>query len=74
MIQDKVIGIYCLVDDILKGIDHYEHKERQVSDSKIITTAIVSAPYFKGNQCNAINYMRTHNMSPYMIGKSGFCK
>ena len=74
MIQDKVIGIYCLVDDILKGIDHYEHKERQVSDSKIITTAIVSAPYFKGNQCNAINYMRTHNMSPCMIGKSGFCK
>ena len=41
MLQDKVIGIYCLVDDILKGIRHTEHKERQVSDSDIISTALV---------------------------------
>lgn len=74
MLQDKVIGIYCIVDDILKGIKHIEHKERKVSDSEIITTAIVSALYFKGNQCNAIGYMRSHHMIPCMIGKSGFCK
>ncbi len=74
MLQDKVIGIYCLVDDILKGIHHHEHKERKVSDSEIISTAIVSALYFKGNQFHAINYMRTHAMIPGMIGKSGFNK
>ncbi len=74
MLQDKVIGIYCLIDDILKGIGHREHEERSVSDSEIITTAVVSALYFKGNQCNALGYMRSHNMSPQMIGKSGFCK
>lgn len=74
MLPDKVIGIYCIVDDILKGIGHDEHKERKVSDSEIITTAILSALYFKGNQYNAINYMRTHNMSPAMVGKSVFCK
>jgi hypothetical protein len=50
MLQDKVIGTYCLVDDILKGIGHYECRERKVSDSEVITTAIVSALYFKGNQ------------------------
>ncbi len=54
MLHDKVIGIYCLVDDILKGIRHYEHKERKVSDSEIITMAVVSALYFKGNQYNAL--------------------
>lgn len=74
MLQDKVIGIYCLVDDILKGIRHIEHKERKVSDSEIISTALVSALYFKGNQFHAINYMRTHKMVPAMIGKSGFNK
>ena len=74
MLQDKVIGIYCKVDDILKGISHPEHKDRRVSDSEIITTAILSALYFKGNKCSAINYMRTYNMSPTMVGKSGFCK
>ena len=49
MLQDKVIGIYCLVDDILKGIGHYEPQKRKVSDSEIITTAVLSALYFKGN-------------------------
>lgn len=74
MLQDKVIAIYCLIDDILKGINHYEHRERKVSDSEIITTAVVSALYFKGNQGYAMGYMRSHQMMPAMIGKSGFCK
>jgi hypothetical protein len=74
MLQDKVIGIYCLIDDILQGIGHSEHEQRIVSDSEIITTAVVSALYFKGNQCHALGYMRTHKMTPLMIGKSGFCK
>ncbi len=73
MLQDKVIGTYCLVDDILKGIGHYECRERKVRDSEVITTAIVSALYFKGNQSCAINYMRSHKMID-MIGKSGFTK
>ncbi len=74
MLQDKVIGIYCFTDDILKGISHYEDKSRKVNDSEIITTAIVAALYFKGNQSNAISYMRDHNMAPAMINKSGFTK
>jgi len=74
MLQDKVIGIYCLVDDILKGIGHYEHKERRISDSEVIATAVVSALYFKGNQHHGMGYMKTHNMISSMIGKSGFCK
>ena len=74
MLQDKVIGIYCLIDDILKGIGHYEKGQRKVSDSEIITTALISTLYFKGNQSQAADYMRTHNMMPRMIGKSGFTK
>ena len=74
MLQDKVIGIYCLIDDILKGIGHYEEEHRKVSDSEIITTALVSALYFKGNQSGAAAYMRTHNMMPRMIRKSGFTR
>jgi len=73
MLLDKVIGTYCLVDDILKGIHHYENAERKVSDSEVITTAIVSALYFKGNQSSSINYMRSHKLID-MIGKSGFNK
>jgi hypothetical protein len=74
MLQDKVIGIYCLMDDILKNMGHYEPGGRQVSDSEVITTALVSALYFKGNQSHTMDYMRTHNMIPGMINKSGFTK
>ncbi|MBD0293865.1 MAG: IS982 family transposase, partial [Flavisolibacter sp.] len=74
MLPDKVIGIYCLIDDILKGIGHYEHRERKVSDSEVMTTAVGAALYFKGNQSTAIGYVRSHRMMPEMIQKSGFTK
>ena len=44
--EDKIISIFCLVDDVLKGIGHKEDNRRKVSDSEVITTAIVSALYF----------------------------
>ncbi len=44
---DKIIGIYCIIDDILKGIGHKEDERRKVSDSEIITTALVSALYLE---------------------------
>ena len=74
MLLDKVIGIYCLIDDILKGLGHSEPKERKVSDSEVITTAVVSALYFKGNQSTTVAYVRSHQLMPQMIHKSGFCK
>ncbi|MGI8951757.1 MAG: IS982 family transposase, partial [Chitinophagaceae bacterium] len=43
--EDKIIAIFCLVDDLLKGIEHQEHSFRKISDSEVITTAIVSALY-----------------------------
>ena len=55
---DKVIGIYCIVDDILKGIGHKDDSRRKVSDSEIITTAIVSALYFGGHMDNARGFMK----------------
>jgi hypothetical protein len=71
MLQGKVIGIYCLIHDIFKGIGHPEHKERKISDSEVINIAVVSALYFKGNQHHAISYIRSHAGND---GKSGFCK
>ncbi len=39
--KDKIISIFCLIDDILQGIDHKDDVRRRVSDSEIILTAIV---------------------------------
>ena len=40
--DDKIIKIYCIIDDILKGTGHKEDSGK-VSDSKIITTAVISS-------------------------------
>ena len=60
MLQDKVLAIYCLMDDLLKEMDHKEHNNRRFPDSQVLSTALVSALYFRGNQSLALAYMRSH--------------
>ncbi|TGV03527.1 IS982 family transposase [Flavivirga rizhaonensis] len=73
MLHDKVIGIYCIVDDILKEMNHKEHNNRTFSDSQVLSTAIVSAMIFNGNQTQGLSYMKSH-MFERTINKSGFTK
>jgi hypothetical protein len=70
--EDKIIGIYCIVDDILKGIGHLEDKRRKVSDSEVITTALVSALYFGGHLDNGRGFMKMTKLVPGMLDKSRF--
>lgn len=70
--EDKIIGIYCIVDDILKGIGHSEDIRRKVSDSEIITTALVSALYFGGHLDNGRGFMKMTKLVPCMLDKSRF--
>lgn len=68
--EDKIIAIYCIVDDLLKGSGRQEDIKRKISDSKIITMAIVSALYFGGHLVNAKQFMKMTGLSPLMIDKS----
>lgn len=70
--KDKIISIFCLIDDILQGINHVEDVRRQVSDSEIILTAIVSSTSFYGNHSSAIKFMRQYGFIPNMLDKSRF--
>lgn len=70
--KDKIISIYCLIDDILQGINHHEDVRRQVSDSEIIITAIVSSTSFYGNHSSAIKFMKQYGFIPNMLDKSRF--
>ena len=70
--EDKIIGIYCIVDDILKSIGHAEDSRRKVSDSEIITTALASALYFGGHLDNGRGFMKVTKLVPAMLGKSRF--
>ena len=70
--KDKIISIYCLIDDILQGINHHEDVRRQLSDSEIILTAIVSSTSFYGNHSSAIKFMKQYGFIPNMLDKSRF--
>lgn len=72
--EDKIIALYCIVDDMLKSMHHYEDERVKVSDSEVITTAFVSVLYFGGHLDNARNFMKLKGYVPGMLGKSRFCR
>lgn len=74
LIENKIIAIYCLIDDMLKSIQHHEDKRRRISDSEVITTALVSAIFFAGHQQHAIGFMRSKQMIPAMLSESRYCR
>ena len=74
LLQDKVIAIYCLIDDMLKGIKHPEDVRRRVSDSEVIATAVVSAMYFSGRHQYALGFMQATGMIPKILSSSRFCR
>ncbi len=74
LLRDKVIAIYCIVDDMLKAIQHPEDIRRRVSDSELITTAVVSAMFFGGHHEHAIGFMKGDKLSPHMLSSSRFCR
>jgi len=70
--RDKIISIFCLIDDLFIGIKHQEDSRRKVCDSEIAITAVVSALYFGGNHSHAIHFMKSHGYVPKMLDKSRF--
>ena len=70
--KDKIISIFCLIDDLLKGIEHPEDIRRQVSDSEIILSAIVSSTSFYGNHRSPIRFMKQYGFIPKMLDDSRF--
>src|SRR3954454_22657636 len=72
--EDKIIALYCIVDDILKAMHHREDSRVRVSDSEVITTAFVAVLYFGGHLDNARHFMQMQGYVPQMLDKRRFCR
>ena len=70
--KDKIISIFCLIDDILQGIEHKDDISRRISDGEIILTAILSSTSFYGSLSSAIKFMRQYGFMPQMLDTSRF--
>jgi K+-transporting ATPase c subunit len=65
--KDKIISIFCLIDYILKRIEHKEDIRQQVSDREIILTAIESSTSFYDNHISAIAFMKQYEFILNML-------
>ena len=68
----KVVFIYCLCADFLKGIQHHEDRQCEMSDAEVMTTAIVAALFYGGNYESARKYLKEGKFIPQMLSKSRF--
>jgi hypothetical protein len=70
--DSQIVAIYCICDDILKGLHHHEDVQCQMSDAEIMTTSIVAATFFAGNLEKSRSFLKEHGYIPNMLEKSRF--
>jgi hypothetical protein len=66
----EITAIYCITDDILKAMSHWEDPQRQMSDAEVLTTAVVAARWFGGNLESARRMLAEQRYIPGMLSKS----
>ena len=70
----EIIAIHAIVDDLLKAIGHQEDCRTTMSDAEVITSALVAAKFFGGNQKQACQYLLEDNLIPQMLSESRFSR
>lgn len=69
-----IVFVYSLCDDLLKGLRHWEDPQCQVGDAEILTTALVAARYFGGNQTNAQTFLFEQRYFTHRLSHSRFTR
>src|SRR5215211_6214825 len=72
LMDTQIVVVFCLCDDMLKALHHFEDGQCQMTDAEVMTTAIVAMLYFKGNFRLASQYLCEHQYIPNMVSRSRF--
>jgi hypothetical protein len=70
--DSQIVAVFCLCDDMLKGLHQSQDPQCQMTDSEVMTTAIVAALHFGGNFEKARAMLQEQGYIPQMLGKSRF--
>ena len=70
--SENVIVICVFIDDLMIKIGHKEPKNRNVSNSEVITVVMIAAKYFHGNIDHAICFVKSTRLMPGILSKSRF--
>lgn len=68
--DNEIVTIYCLCDDMLKRMHHREDKQCKMSDTEVLTTAIVATRYFGANFERARALLHDPRYIPNMLSRS----
>ena len=72
--EDQILVAYCLIDDLLKGLNHYEDSQTRMSDAEVMVTALVAALFFSGNYRSSRAFLDEQGYIPYMLSESRFSR
>jgi len=70
----QIVAVFCLVDDMLKVMNHREDRQCEMSDAEVMTTAIIAVLYFGGNYAQARRLLKSQGYVSRMLGKSRFSR
>ena len=68
----QVITIYCLCDDFLRVRRWRDDPQARMSTAEVMTTTLVAAALFDGNQEKSRRFLKEHGYIKTMLSKSRF--
>jgi hypothetical protein len=70
--QDTIVTIYCLCDDLLKGMQHRDDVQTRFSTAQVMTVPLVAASFFGGNNALARRFLHCHGYFSSTLSASRF--
>jgi Transposase DDE domain len=70
--DSQIVAVYCLCDDLLKGLHHPEDPQCRIFDAEIMTIALVAALHFSGNQAKANRFLYEQGYLSHLLSRSRF--
>jgi hypothetical protein len=68
----QIITIYCLCADFLFAQGQKDDPKAQMTQAEVMTSALVAACFFHGNQQQACQFLKEHGYIPKMLSRSRF--
>lgn len=70
----EIITVFCFVDEFLKAIGEKTDKQAHMSQSEIMTTALIAIKYFGTNYAKALEFLQEHHYFNKTLSKSRFSR
>ena len=64
--QDKIIATFCILDDLLKALHHRDDPQAKITDSEILTIAILACQEFAGNMRKALQWVKALHLFSFV--------